>query len=54
MRGKRRSQAADKTLREQYFAVLQRRDGSASLADRIKTLRRMVLSQGNIASDVWL
>lgn len=47
LRGKRRSQAADKALRERYFAVLQRRDGSTSLAERIKTLRRMVLSQGD-------
>ncbi|CAM9311402.1 unnamed protein product [Ectocarpus sp. 6 AP-2014] len=44
-RGKRRSQAADRALRERYYAVLQRKDRS-SLSERIKTLRRMVLAQG--------
>ncbi|CAN0527933.1 unnamed protein product, partial [Ectocarpus sp. 12 AP-2014] len=41
----RRSQAADRALRERYYAVLQRKDRS-SLSERIKTLRRMVLAQG--------
>lgn len=45
-RGKRPSQAADKALRERYYAVLQRKDGSSTLSERIKTLRRMVLAQG--------
>lgn len=45
-REKRRSQAADATLRERYYDVLQRRDGKSSLSERIKTLRKMVLAQG--------
>ncbi|CAM9703507.1 unnamed protein product [Ectocarpus fasciculatus] len=45
-RGKRRSQAADRALRERYYAVLQRKDRSSLLSQRIKTLRRMVLAQG--------
>ena len=47
LRGKRRSKAAaDKALRESYYEVLQRKNGSLPLSERIKTLRRMVLAQG--------
>lgn len=45
-RGNRRSQVADRALRERYYAVLQRKDGRSTLSERIKTLRRMVLAQG--------
>ncbi|CAM9471696.1 unnamed protein product [Scytosiphon promiscuus] len=50
-RGKRRSQVADRALRERYYAVLQRKDGNSSLSERIKTLRRMSLSDSQDKND---